>query len=188
MDRMLLRIFQNQVRDQCRFVLMSVQLLNAGLEAAQDEEQSPEDRNQAIDQVWYALQNLVTAAANISKALWGEKGKLVNERQPLRESLGVPDDSPLRPTTLRNHFEHFDSRLDVWDNTSTNHIYIDRNIGPPNMVEGDIEDVDRFRSFDPARGVVTFWGQEHDVQALAQAAGDLFSVADREASKPHWED
>lgn len=188
MDRMVLRIFQRQVRDQCRFVLMSGEILNSALPVLRDNEQWPDGHMQAMDQILYALQNLLTAAANISKALWGSGGKLEEQRRPLRESLGVSDDSPLRSTSLRNHFEHFDERVDVWDKKSTSHNHVDRLLGPSHSVAGNaIDDVDRFRNYDPATGIATFWGQEHDIAALAQAAADLLPVAEQEAKKPHWE-
>jgi len=63
---------------------------------------------------WIAIQNILGAAANISKALWGAGGRHSEEREPLRASLQVDDTSPLRDVATRNHFEHYDERLDKW--------------------------------------------------------------------------
>jgi hypothetical protein len=66
---------------------------------------------ETMEPFWFSLQNLLTAAANISKALWGPGGKWTEERRPFRERLSIPDDSPLQNTDLRNHFEHFDKPI-----------------------------------------------------------------------------
>ena len=42
-----------------------------------------------MDRLFYAIQNLLNAAANVSKALWGSGGKLAVGRQPLREGSSV---------------------------------------------------------------------------------------------------
>jgi hypothetical protein len=102
MDIMLLRLFQSQVEFQCRVAISAAVDLNAGL-AKLDH-----------TKVFGAIQNLLNAAANISKACWGTKGKLSVEREPLRDSIGVTDASPLQEVNMRNNFEHFDERLDRW--------------------------------------------------------------------------
>ena len=49
------------------------------------------------DELWYALQNLLVVAGNISKLLWGSRGPEGEAaRKPLRDLAGVTDDSPLR--------------------------------------------------------------------------------------------
>jgi hypothetical protein len=186
---MLLRLFQYQVRDQCRFVLIAAQDLNDALKAGNSPEPlSWRERQEVHDRIWYSLQNLLTAAANIAKALWGEGAKLTEERRPLRESLGVPDDSPLQQTALRNHFEHFDSRLDIWaaeSATTPGSSYIDKIIGPPTTVvavgSGPKE---YFRHFDPSTGVASFWGETFDLKALVDTVVELLPRAEAESAKP----
>lgn len=195
MDLMLLRAFQGQVRDQCAFVLKAAQGVDDALRRVNEGSPSPEWRI-AMDDVWFSLQNLLSAAANVSKALWGQSGRLAEERRPLRESLGVGDESPLQNTDLRNHFDHFDDRLTRWWAESPTHNLIDRNIGPPTMVRIEIQtpsgtepdiDIDRFRLLDPATGTVHFWGDAYDLRAIVRAASELLPIAAREAEKPHWE-
>ena len=53
--------------------------------------------------VFYATQNLLNAAANVSQALWGQGGSLSAERKELRDSIGITDDSPLSVVTMRNN-------------------------------------------------------------------------------------
>ncbi len=104
MDLMLLRIFQGQVRDQCRFAQLAHDELMRQLASSEPN----------MDQIWYSLQNLLNAVANLSKAFWGQKGKLSQKREPLRQSLGVTEPSALQSPDMRNNFEHFDDRLEKW--------------------------------------------------------------------------
>lgn len=112
METQLLRIFQNQVADQCRVALHGVGLLESGL------------RQPSVDTIWVGIQILITGSGNVGKALWGS-GRTIErtstERIRLRESLGIADTSSLREIALRNHFEHFDKRLDKWWNRSSSH-------------------------------------------------------------------
>ena len=146
MDLMLLRAFQQQILLQCQFMLMASAKINEAL------------RQDDISRTFYSIQNLLNAAANVSKALWGQSGSLTAERQALRDSIGVSDSSPLREVTMRNNFEHFDERLDRWWTQSAHHNYADLNIGPRSAISG-IDNVDTFRMYDPATTEVVFWGQ-----------------------------
>lgn len=176
MDIFLLRTFQQQVELQCKFMLTAAQELNKAL------------AGHNAEHIFYALQNLLNASANISKALWGPKGNrnLARQRKPLRDSIGIRDDSPLREVTMRNNFEHFDERLDKWWAKSKRHNKADLAVGPPNMFQG-FEDIDRFRMFDPVTTNMTFWSQEFNIQAIINEVTRVFPTLQREASKPHWD-
>jgi hypothetical protein len=174
MELMLLRIFQQQVLQQCKNLLLSANEVNQSL-AKQD-----------VERVFYVLQNLLNAGANISKALWGQGGKLADQRKPLRDSIGIDDTSPLREVTMRNNFEHFDERLDKWWKKSPRHIHIDNNVGPPNMVGVVADQIDKFRHFDPQTTIITFWGQEFNLQKIVDEVQRILPTLEAEASKPHW--
>src|ERR1043166_7402120 len=119
MDLMLLRVFQSQIDLQCRCALKAADDLDAAL-AIND-----------VAAAFCAIQPLLSAAANISKALWGERKtkNALAARQPRRDSLNIRDDSPLYPLKMRNSYDHFDERLDKWWKQSKNHNIIDRIIG-----------------------------------------------------------
>lgn len=175
MDLMLLRLFQRQVRDQCQVVLAAVPTINAAVQSGDH------------DMLWVGCQTLLMGAANASKAMWGSKGKHAEVRRPLRESLTVTDDSPLRGVNMRNNFEHFDERLDRWWVQRPNHNHVDRLIGPPSMMGGGaITPMDMFRVFDPTTNEIVFWGERFDVQSIATEVARIFPIASREAEKPHW--
>lgn len=76
---MLLRIFQQQVELQCRAALSAAAEVDAALA-----------RSSAGPDLWIPVQNLLTAAANLSKAFWGQSGSDREvQRKPLRDSLHV---------------------------------------------------------------------------------------------------
>ncbi len=150
MDPMLLRAFQEQVLTYCHFAILAADDLDSAA---------------GMTRVWYAIQNLLTATANIAKALWGTGGRFAQEREPLRRSIAVDDSSPLKDITPRNHFEHYDERLDRWWSTSSAHNYIDMNIGPVHYFV-DAADIDMFRNYDPATGSLFFWGERYSLPAI----------------------
>jgi hypothetical protein len=172
MDRRLLRAFQFQIADQCRF----------GLIAAEDAKSMPPGT-----QLWYGMQNLLVAAANISKALWGTGGMLTKEREPLRISLQVQDSSPLKATTMRNHWEHFDERLDIWEAKSTEHNFLDQNVGPLEeyaaQLGGIPAEIDVFRHFDDTTGILYFWGDQFPLIPILEEMSRILPIALEAANK-----
>lgn len=171
---MLLRLFQRQVADNCKVGLHGAQLIRHGLSTA----------NQ--DNVWVGVPIFLTGAANAAKALWGQKGALAVEREPLRQSLDVDDTSPLKSVDMRNNFEHYDERLDRWWMNSTHHNHLDRMIGPPEAIAG-LADEDRFRVYDNTADDIIFWGERFNVQAIVSELERLLPIAEREADRPHWD-
>src|SRR5437588_834485 len=205
MDARLLKIFQMQIWTQCRFALLAlddfrVQLADAdagreraGLKYADLSKLGHEQMDAAAVEIsmdwavrtWYPVQAFLSAVANISKALWGQGGKLSSERAALRASLGVQDASPIRSTTMRNHFDHFDERLDEWWKVSTNHVYIDLSFGDmAGAITGQgLGTQDFFRSFDPATGNLVFWGQIYNVLTIEKEIARIAQTALVAASK-----
>ena len=141
-----------------------------------------------INAVFFGLQNLLTSAANIAKCLWGQRGPkqvaLASARQPLRDSIGVTDDSPLKQVWMRNHFEHYDERIDEWQVKSKNHNYNDLELGT--AANSPFDEIDMFRSYDPKTGNLGFWGQSFDTRAVIAEIQRILPKLKEEASKPHW--
>lgn len=174
MDRMVLRIFQREVERQCRFSLIALQDLDQALQ------------NRDTDRIWYSVQSFLVAAGNISKILWPPKPLLPERGAELRASLFVSGDSPLEPRTFRNHFEHFDQRLEAWATSSKRRNFADSNVGPTVMIVG-LEPGDFLRNFDSTLFAVTFRGDVYDLRPIADAVRDLWEKALVESKKPQWE-
>lgn len=182
MEPMLLRSFQDQVLLQCEFILLAAADLNESSKAMQQSR----DTVRAIHKVFYAIQNLLAASANVSKALWGQRGSRAAERQPLRDSIGISDASPLREVVMRNNFEHFDDRLDKWWSESSRHGMVDLNIGPLGSI-GGVDDIDLFRFFDPRTTDIVFGGDRFNLQELIDEVSRIIPALRAEAARPHWE-
>jgi hypothetical protein len=199
MDDHLLRLFQMQIWTQCRFALLALDDFRAQLadaDAARERakpkyenllELSHEQMRAAATEIsmdwavrtWYPVQAFLSAVANISKALWGQGGSLTTQRADLRASLGIQDDSPLRSTAMRNHFDHFDDRLDKWWKRSTNRNYVDLSFGDmASAITGpSIEIKDMFRSYDPATNNLVFWGETYHIPTIEQEIARIMPLA-----------
>ena len=169
---MLLRLFQGQILLQFKFMILAAQQINDGL------------KQQDINGTFYGIQNLLDAAANAAKALWGSGPNFPPERKYVRESIGVQDDSPLKLVKMRNNYEHYDERLDRWSRDSKNHNHFDLAIMPSGTVGLDVNDM--FRVFDPATTSLTYWGQEFNIQALINEVQRILPKLTEEANKPLW--
>jgi hypothetical protein len=185
-DRLLLRAFQEQVAYSCRAVLLGFEDVQLGLEELGSEAES--------GRLWYGVQNLVIGAGNVSKALWGTgptqelRDRRYAERQPLRDSLGVTDTSPLRRIKIRNDFEHLDERIEDWWNESKSRSRIGILIGPRGSVGGaGWDDMNTLRWLDPESGDVIFWGNELHIPSVVNEVNWLWPVAEAEGNKPHWQ-
>lgn len=188
-DIELLYVFREQVKFQCLALVEASETLDRTVQALATADAAP-------FRVWIAIQNLLTAAANISKALWGSKGRRADDRALLRDLLAVPDDSPLRGVDLRNHFDHYDERIDLWWATGSR-LYLDWAIIPPSDTdpdiqaitdratvaigepEGDVPPTDVFKIYVPENGTVLFWGERFKLPVLVEAARDLLAEIER---------
>ncbi len=170
MNPIILQLFQYELLLQCKTLLIAADDLSRTLPSLNKWPRSQPVSE--VDRVWIALQSLLVAAANISKLLWGSRGKREKQRAELRASIGITDSSPLRDVDLRNDFEHFDERLETWFAEPPGPVLMMRNIGPPNMVSPQPDK--RFHHFDPATGEVTFWAHTSLIPPIVDETRIIF--------------
>jgi hypothetical protein len=106
-------------------------------------------------EVYGGMQSALTAAAIAARILWGGKGKWSRDadHKELREWLGVKDDSPLRNTLVRDHFEHIESRIEQW------------------WEQRHADDAPTgFGGFEFQSGEISFWNDRVNLYALADEA------------------
>ena len=173
-DDFTIKLFRTEVAFQCRAMVAASYDLGGAL---------------TDDEVWFALQSLLVAAANASKLLWGSNEAAAG-REDLRASLTVSDASPLKSKQLRNDFEHWDERLELnfSDSSQFVRLYSGRNIGQGRGIPRNSAGMSReFQHFDPTTGVVTFWEHSSSVPELvAEAARHPYAlVAPRTAGGGH---
>ena len=168
MDLHLQKLFLFQIMNQCQFMLKANGEVNAALDRLDTQG------------VFYAIQTLLSAAANISKALWGEGGRLAASRKVLRDRINIYDTSALKSVTMRNNFDHFDERLERWWEQSRGHPYADFCISDKPDFAG-IPQSDTFRLLDRSTMILTFWGQEFPLRDLVAEAERILPIVIKEA-------
>jgi len=139
---------------------------------------------------WYSLQAFLIAVGNISKLLWpspprrGTRRIISDRGEKLRESLDVPEGSYLESRRLRNHFEHFDERLETWAYMATAHSMVDWNLLNSDLLSEDTSN-NVFRNYDPERKIVFFQQDRYELQPILDEVEELLQKASVETKKPY---
>lgn len=63
-------------------------------------------------EAWCSIQSILGATANVSKILWPSSKKSQKRGKELRELLGIDENSIIAYRAIRNHFEHYDERIE----------------------------------------------------------------------------
>lgn len=129
-------------------------------------------------EVWGSIQSILVSAAIVSKILWPAK-KNQSRGIRLRELLDVDDSNVLSDRTFRNHFEHYDERIEDWFDKSNSAVYKDLEINPfeptplsfPNFVH---------RSYNPRSQKLSFRDESFDLAAVLAALAEI-----REKCRPY---
>ena len=164
MDHYLQEIFVREIRRQAQFSLMALDEIHRALAENQTEK------------LWFSVQALLIAVGNVSKVLWPMEE--VEERgRTLRHLLGLSKVSVLESRAFRNHFEHFDERLEAWATSSATRAFVDSNVGPPGCI-GGIDASAYLRNFDNLNFAVTFGSDTYSLEPIARAIVELRERAD----------
>jgi hypothetical protein len=141
------------------------------------------------ERIWFALQNVLVSAANLSKLLWGSSGKREHERVALRDSIGVDNTSVLKSLDIRNDFEHFDERIEDWYVRQGQSGYVGRNIGSGvvHIEDEDENEGRRFGEYDPSTGGVIFWTHSVCLPEIVGEVRRILPLVEAETAKPSWE-
>ncbi|MES2112599.1 MAG: hypothetical protein V4577_27845 [Bacteroidota bacterium] len=80
-------------------------------------------------ETWCSIQSILVAVGNVSKNLWpSKKYKIRGER--LRQLLKVENNNSLSSRKFRNHFEHYDERIDEYFRNNAQGVYTDLAMNP----------------------------------------------------------
>jgi len=169
-DPHILGVFKLEVWRQCRFALMAAADIEATVAELDDDSKHVDDGGERImrltERVFFALQSLLAAVANLSKLLWGSK-KQQPSRQPLREALEIGEDFSPSIRRMRDQFEHFDSELEEWAR-GANHNYVDMNLGEVSGMSTSL-----LRNLDPDQLVATFRDEQLELKPIIAAVEAL---------------
>ncbi len=127
-------------------------------------------------EVWCSIQSILVAAGNVSKILWPHKKyKIRGER--LRQMLKVEKGNPLYDRKFRNHFEHYDERIEEWFEKYSGGVYVDLAMNPSLRTTWLANDHRGYNSFN---NTLLFRGELLDLNEILKALEAIF-----ENCKPH---
>ena len=164
------------------FHVNTLSLAAQGFDAREPEPGTPMD-DATFSELWLSLQTMVLAVGNLSKLLWGSGGRRSDEREPIREAIGVRDEALLSRTAMRNSFEHWDERVERWFRENPDRHFVDVLIGPARPHVPGLDDTMVFRQFNPETGEMTFWGESLNLRQALKEAQELVAPVNRELER-----
>lgn len=176
MDPFIKTIFLDEVKIQCEFALMSMNYLRGSLQR-----RDITDIHTRIMMVFHQAHAFLIHVANLSKLFWPDRKtirKWPNAKirgEELRKILKISENSPIKNRRFRNHFEHYDDRIEEWAVTSQRKNYADMNIMTPGGISGiDIKDF--MRNLDPNALILTFHGDSYDLIDAESEIKRIFKI------------
>ncbi len=121
-------------------------------------------------EVWSSIQSILVSVANISKILWPSKNRLRGKR--IRELLKVEGDSILSNRKFRNHFEHYDERIEEWFHKRTTGVYTDLAMNP--SLWGGFGN-NAHRGYNSVDNSLVFRGERYDLNKVFSAISDVYT-------------
>jgi hypothetical protein len=168
MDPLLEKTFLQELDGQCNNALLALEDIRAWEAKLPDTD--------AQRRFWYSVQAMLTAVANVSKLLFPVKkaceGRAVHLRGLIGSLLTDPFDSapPPRARTMRNHYDHFDERIDLkWWTASGRKERADYCFFPLGALESQFGATNCFRNYDMTTRTLTFMGDNFEMQAVENA-------------------
>jgi len=123
-------------------------------------------------EVWSSIQSILVAAGNVSKILWPQEKKYAVRGKRLRELLKVDDNNILSDRSLRNHFEHYDDRIEKWFKGKSSAVYSDLAIDPLKSMRRNFP-TNHHRAYDPLTQTLTFRGESFDLAAVLKELKEI---------------
>ena len=123
-------------------------------------------------EVWGAIQSILIAAGNVSKILWPTRKSSAERGKVLRKLLSIDDRSMLSDRKFRNHFEHYDERIEDWFKENCSAVYMDPSIDSFKSIWGD-NPANRHRAYNPLKQTLTFRGESVDLAALLKVLEEI---------------
>lgn len=151
MDEFTEEIFLRELVQQCQHAIGAVEKMNECL------------KNVDPAEFFREAGDFLQHSSAVSRILWppGNKNRTSKKRAKqrgahLKEKLGVLDGHVLQNRNLRDHFEHFDERLDDWAEKSAHKRIVDNMIGPRSAFGKVVRDDEIMRMYDPAKKEIVF--------------------------------
>lgn len=155
LDKMLVRILMDEIDNQCEMVKIAVDGIN----------RFHNEDSIATKYLWFNVQGLLIATANISKILWNYDRKEIEEVKYLKEVLSLDDASKVKSRFFRNLFEHYDDHLINWSAATDTKIIATSNVMPKGMNIG-VPVKNTFKTYYSDVNSIAFQGKEYSLQPV----------------------
>lgn len=136
--------------------------------------------NENLDniEVWGAIQSILIATGNVSKILWPSAKTDKPRGEILRQLLKLKENNLLSERKFRNHFEHYDSRLEDFfkrqGNGSIHYIDLAMN---PSLSGHNLRNT--HRGYDSFNNTLLYRGDLLDLNELKKALNDIHEACKR---------
>lgn len=154
-------------------VFMSEIVLQSKIaERAAERLQATNEKHDNIE-VWCSIQSILIAAGNVSKILWPQP-KYISRGEKLRKLLNVDNSNPLSDRKFRNHFEHYDERIEVWFKNQPSSVYRDLAMNP-SMSNSNFEQIttNNHRGYNSFNKTLIFRGESLDLKEVLHALEEI---------------
>lgn len=183
MDDHVKSVFLMELKKQCEFAIGAIHQVNSALQASRGQNLTPDESRFHHNEVFRGLHSFLTHTSNISRILWPplpqkrkkesaldfsercHKLPRVQRSKALKAALQLDESHLLKDRRLRDHLEHYDERLDDWEENSPRRNIVSDMIGDPRAISG-IDDKDRMRTFNTNGARYVFRGEEFDIQEM----------------------
>jgi len=121
------------------------------------------------EDVWGAVQSILIATGNVSKILWPQS-KYKERGEKLRTMLNISEQNPLSDRKFRNHFEHYDERVETWLEKQSSSCYVDLAMNPSLRTFGE---PNCHRGYNTFNNTLIFRGELLDMNVVVKALEDI---------------
>lgn len=165
-------IFNDSMKGFSYMVFISEIVLQVKI-AEQAEKRLPIDPGN-FDQieVWCSIQSILGAAGNVSKILWPQLKKSKERGEKLRELLGIAEKNIIADRKFRNHFEHYDDRIEKWFDNRSGGSYIDLAFNPFKPTPWDLPKF-YHRAYNQVDRILTFRNETLDLKEVLEALKEI---------------
>lgn len=168
-----------EIRRNCDFAILAFEDMSKYANAV---------NNNELNRFWLSTESFLIAVANISKILWPTPPDpckkcnfrpqpnvaMTSRRESLRKLLSVEESSLIRSRKFRNHFEHYDERIEEWATRPGKKLIFDSNIGAvKSIIQNSNQSISHRRNFDSSNFVLYFGDEEYHVNEIIKAVKDL---------------
>jgi hypothetical protein len=123
-------------------------------------------------EIWSAVQSILIAAGNVSKILWPPRSRSAPRGAMLRALLDIDENNAISDRNFRNHFEHYDERIEDWLSSTHSAVYVDQIIGPPPGLLRDFPQ-NAHRGYDPSTQTLSFRGESMNLESILRALDEI---------------